>query len=114
MGSAVAAVRLEIERAAARAVVQARRGERGFHRLAERYEVRERLEERVGDLASAASADGEHGPAFAAQMDRMAGVTWGWIGTVGAEPVVEIVATDGSLDTLPVDRLAAAWRREDR
>lgn len=56
----------------------------------------------------------EHGPAFAAQMDRMAGVTWGWIGTVGAEPVVEIVATDGSLDTLPVDRLAAAWRREDR
>ena len=56
----------------------------------------------------------EHGPAFAAQMDRMAGVTWGWIGTVAAEPVVEIVATDGSLDTLPVDRLAAAWRREDR
>ena len=56
----------------------------------------------------------EHGPAFAAQMDRMAGVAWGWIGTVAAEPVVEIVATDGSLDTLPVDRLAAAWRREDR
>jgi hypothetical protein len=47
-------------------------------------------------------------------MDRMAGVAWGWIGTVAAEPVVEIVATDGSLDTLPVDRLAAAWRREDR
>jgi len=56
----------------------------------------------------------EHAAAFAAQLDRMTGVAWGWIGTVAAEPVVEIMASDGGLAAVPVDRLAAAWRREDR
>jgi len=50
----------------------------------------------------------EHAAAFAAQLDRMTGVAWGWIGTVAAEPVVEIMASDGGLAAVPVDRLAAA------
>jgi phosphoribosylformylglycinamidine (FGAM) synthase-like enzyme len=52
--------------------------------------------------------------AFAALLDREAPNAWGWIGTVAAEPVLELVATDGTVDRLPVARLAAAWRREER
>jgi phosphoribosylformylglycinamidine synthase II len=56
----------------------------------------------------------EHEAAFAALLDREAPNAWGWIGTVAAEPVLELVATDGTVDRLPVARLAAAWRREER
>jgi phosphoribosylformylglycinamidine synthase II len=43
---------------------------------------------------------------------RLAGVPWGWIGGVTAMAVLEIVAADGGVERLPVDRLARAWRGE--
>jgi phosphoribosylformylglycinamidine synthase len=45
--------------------------------------------------------------AFAATMD---GTTWAWVGEVTAEPVVQIEGFDGAVESLPVERLAAAWR----
>ena len=47
--------------------------------------------------------------AFAQQM---AGVAWGWIGEVTAEPAIAIWATDGTVERIPVDRLARSWRGE--
>ena len=51
----------------------------------------------------------EHAAAFEA---RCAGVPWGWIGGVTAEPVLEIVAPSGDAECVPVEKLARAWRGE--
>ncbi|MGI9177202.1 MAG: phosphoribosylformylglycinamidine synthase subunit PurL [Pirellulales bacterium] len=42
----------------------------------------------------------------------LAGVPWGWIGVVTADPVLEIVAKDGGVERVPVEKLARAWRGE--
>ena len=51
-----------------------------------------------------------------AQTDRFAallnGVAWGWIGAVTGGECLEIVTTGGPSASLPVDRLARAWRQD--
>jgi hypothetical protein len=51
-----------------------------------------------------------------AQADRFAallnGVAWGWIGAVTGGECLEIVTTGGPSASLPVDRLARAWRQD--
>jgi hypothetical protein len=42
--------------------------------------------------------------------DTLDGTTWAWVGEVTAEPVVQIEGFDGVVESLPVERLAAAWR----
>ena len=51
----------------------------------------------------------DHEQAFA---ECLQGVPWAWIGGVTADPVLEIVATDGTVEHVAVEKLARAWRGE--
>ncbi|MFM7207599.1 MAG: phosphoribosylformylglycinamidine synthase subunit PurL [Planctomycetaceae bacterium] len=51
----------------------------------------------------------EHAAEFARLLE---GVPWAWIGGVAASADLEITLASGAVDSIPVDRLARAWRGE--
>jgi len=51
----------------------------------------------------------EHAVEFAR---RLEGIPWAWIGEVTSEAELDVVATAGGSERIPVDRLAAAWHGE--